>query len=150
MNAIETEGLFFLDTNIFVYSFDATSPTKQVIARQLIQHALVSGQGAVSSQVVQEFLNVARRKFTHPMTTTEAQEYLHVVLTPLCQHYPSLTYYDYALRLQEETGFSFYDALIVTAAMELGCQTLWSEDLQHGRTLHGLTILNPFQELAAV
>jgi len=149
MSVAERKDKYFLDTNIFVYSFDAHAPAKQALARQLIRNALATQQGAISSQIVQEFLNVALRKFSQPMTVPEAQEYLRTVLTPLCQQFPSLTSYEHALRIKAETGYSFYDALVVGAAIELDCQILWSEDLQHGRSLHGLTILNPFQELAA-
>jgi predicted nucleic acid-binding protein len=84
------------------------------------------------------------RKFARPMRITEAREYLRSVLTPLCQHFPALNFYDRALLVQEETGFSFYDALIMAAAVEAKCSTLLSEDLQHGRTVQGVAIFNPF------
>jgi len=144
MNAESLSGKFFLDTNIFVNSFDKTAPQKQQTARELIESALSSQMGVISSQVVQEFLNVAQRKFTKPMGVAEARLYLNEVLMPLCQHFPSINLYDRALLLREETGYSFYDSLIVAAAMEVGCKTLVSEDLQDGRTIHNVTILNPF------
>ncbi|MCC6601687.1 MAG: PIN domain-containing protein [Anaerolineae bacterium] len=144
MNVEALHGKFFLDTNILVYSFDPSEPAKQQIARELVKTALSSQMGAISSQVVQEFLNVAQRKFAKPMSVTEARRYLNTVLFPLCQHFPSIDLYDKALMLREETGYSFYDALILAAAIESGCQTLLSEDLQDGRTIHNVTILNPF------
>lgn len=144
MNPAEQRGSFFLDTNVFVYSFDRSDPRKQAIAQRLIQDALRTQRGVVSSQVVQEFLNVALRKFARPMTVSEGREYLKMTLMPLCHHYPSASFYDHALLLEEETGFSFYDALVVAASVELKCTTLLSEDLQHGRTVRGVTILNPF------
>lgn len=145
MNVIDRSGLFFLDTNILVYSFDTTSPKKQEAAQEIITAMLRSQRGVISSQVVQEFLNVAIRKFTRPMALSEAQDYLRLVLLPLCLHYPSIAFYDRALLIQAETGFSFYDSLIVTAAIELGCQTLLTEDMQNGRTVQGVAIVNPFQ-----
>lgn len=144
MNVDSLRGKFFLDTNILVYSFDPSAPAKQQIARQLIETALSSQMGVISSQVVQEFLNVSQRKFARPMGVAEARRYLNGVLLPLCQHFPSISLYDKALMLREETGYSFYDALIVAAAIEMGCKTLLSEDLQDGRTIHSVTILNPF------
>ena len=144
MNGVDLGRLFFLDTTIFVYSFDATAPHKQQVARDLIRHALRTQQGIISTQVIQEFLNVALRKFAIPMSTLAAQEYLKSVLTPLCQHYPSLAFYDHALRVRDQTGFSFFDALILTAAGEAGCTMVLSEDMQSGRTVEGVTILNPF------
>jgi predicted nucleic acid-binding protein len=142
-------GLFFLDTNIFVYSFDHTAPEKQQISQQLIQAALSTQRGIVSTQVLQEFLNVALRRFVQPMGTSEAREYLRAVLVPLCQHFPSAALYDRTLLLREETGFSFYDSLVVAAALEAGCSTLFSEDLQHGRNVQGVAVVNPFAALRA-
>jgi predicted nucleic acid-binding protein len=147
MNGADLPGLFFLDTSIFVYSFDHNAPEKQQIARRLIQTALGTQRGIISTQVVQEFLNVALRRFARPMTTSEAREYLRVVLVPLCQHFPSMAFYDRTLLLREETGFSFYDALVVAAALESGCSTLLSEDLQHGRNVQGVALVNPFADL---
>lgn len=144
MNAESLRGKFFLDTNIFVYSFDNDAPQKQQSARQLIKTALSSQQGIISSQVVQEFLNVAQRKFVKPMSFAEARIYLNTVLRPLCQHFPSLSFYEKALLLREETGYSFYDSLIVSAAIESGCKIVVSEDMQDGRTVQGVTIFNPF------
>ncbi len=144
MNVADYPGLFFLDTNIFVYSFDQTAPEKRQLAKQLIYDALKSQRAVISSQVVQEFLNVALRKFVRPMAPSDAHDYLDIVLMPLCLHYPSISFYRQALSVQEETGYSFYDSLILTAAIESGCKTLLSEDMQHGRQLHGVEIINPF------
>lgn len=146
MNVANLRGRFFLDTNVLVYSFDAESPDKQQRSQALIQEALRNQRGIISTQVVQEFLSLALRKFARPMSVSEAREYMRSVLTPLCQHFPALSSYDRALMIQEETGFSFYDALIVAAAGEARCSTLLSEDLQHGRTVQGVAILNPFLE----
>ena len=107
MNAESLRGKFFLDTNVFVYSFDNDAPQKQQTAQHLIKTALSSQQGIVSSQVVQEFLNVALRKFVKPMSLAEARVYLNTVLRPLCQHFPSLGFYEKALLLREETGVQF-------------------------------------------
>ena len=145
MNAAELSGFFFLDTNIFVYSFDDTAQNKRRIAHTIIQEALYSQQGVISAQVIQEFLNVALRKFVQPMTVSEGRQYLNTVLMPLCQHIPSIQFYNRALLLREETGYSFYDALILAAAIDIGCTTLYSEDLQHGQQVHGLRIINPFR-----
>lgn len=144
MNVADLSGLFFLDTNIFVYTFDSTAPEKRQIAQQLLCVALETRRGIISTQIVQEFLNVASHKFERAMTVSDAQEYLKTVLLPLCQHYPTNTFYNRALLIKAETGYSFYDTLVVTAAIESGCKTLLSEDMQDGRSIRGLTILNPF------
>jgi predicted nucleic acid-binding protein len=135
---------YFIDTNIFVYSFDARQPAKQRKAQSLIDKALVGNAGLISSQVVQEFLQVALRKFEKPLSIQESRAYLDQVLGPLCEIYSSLHLYRYALELKDETGFGFYDALILAAASQGGCKTLYTEDLQHNQHVAGLTIQNPF------
>ena len=146
MNVANLSGQFFLDTNILVYTFDTTAPEKQQIAQQLVSDAVSTKKGVISSQIVQEFLNVALRRFKRPMTVSDAREYLNTVLSPLCQHYPSSTFYDRALLIKAETGYSLYDTLVVTAAIESGCTTLFSEDMQDGRVIRGLKIINPFSK----
>ena len=147
MNAVDPEGYFFLDTNILFYALEEAYPAKQEIAGRLVWEALASGRGIISIQVVQEFLNVARKKFKRPMTVEECRGHVQNVLEPLCGYFPSITTIDRALSIIEEMGYHFYDALIVAAAIESGCRTLYSEDLQHGRKIQGLTILNPFIDL---
>lgn len=134
---------YFLDTNILVYCFDRTDARKRAAAEKLVKQALGDHRGIISSQVVQEFLNVATRKFSQPMNQAEARAYLDTVLTPLCEVFPSFSLYQQALGLQAETGYSFYDCLILGAALEGGCTRLCSEDFQPGHQVRGLTIVNP-------
>jgi len=135
---------FFLDTNIFVYSFDSRNPAKQKKAQALIDKALTGHVGLVSYQVVQEFLHVAMRKFEKPFSPQECRAYLDQVLSPLCDVLPSMNLYRQALDVKEESGFGFYDSLIVASAVQGGCKTLYTEDLQNGQSIAGLTIQNPF------
>ena len=134
---------FFLDTNILVYSFDLKAKKKRSIALGLVSEAL-HGKGAISYQVIQEFLNVATRKFTTPLNPGEATEYLQKVLKPLSQLQPSILLFSTALSIQAMHGFSFYDSLIIAAAVHLSCQRLFSEDLPHGQVVRGVRIENPF------
>lgn len=147
MNGGRNGGMFFLDTNILVYALAMNEPMKQPIAADLVQEALTTQRGVISTQVVQEFLNIATRRAVPPFSTTETIQYLNGVLWPLCRHLPSQAFYEHALQIKEVTGFAFYDSLIVAAAVQLGCRRLISEDLQHGRKIEGLTILNPFIDL---
>jgi len=135
---------YFLDTNVFVYSFDPDAPQKQIIAKRLIQSALADGNGLISYQVVQEFLNVATRKFVKPLSLTDCQEYLQTVLNPLCSVFVTIELYQMALKMRDRYNYSFYDSLIIAAAIDAGCSRLYSEDLQHNQQISGLTILNPF------
>src|SRR5260370_27949318 len=134
---------FFLDTNIFVYAFESRSPSKRVLAQDLVSGAVDTRRGVISYQVVQEFLNVATRKFTKPMKVPEAELYLARVLMPLCEVFPDSALYSQALSISSETGFSFYDSLIVASAITSGCAILWSEDLQDGRRIRRVYLLNP-------
>jgi predicted nucleic acid-binding protein len=99
----------------------------------------------ISFQVVQEFLNVATRKPPKPMMISEVQLYIERVLMPLCEVFPDSALYSQALSISSETGWAFYDSLIASAAIAGGCSTLWTEDLQHGRRIRSLEILNPFR-----
>ncbi len=135
---------FFLDTNIFVYSFDRSNEPKRQKASQLIKQALVESKGCISYQVIQEFLNVATKKFATPLSLLDGQRYLDSVLYPLCQIFASVDLYHQALHLMQRWQYSFYDALILAAALQADCKILYSEDLQHGQAIKSLTILNPF------
>ena len=135
---------FFLDTNIFVYSFDRGSPAKAKRSASLIKEAVTSGKGIVSYQVVQEFLNVALKRFEKPLTTSEAEQYLATVFRPLLSVYASQSLFLEALRLNGRYRLGWYDSLIVAAAIEGQCSTLYSEDLQNGRRIGQTEIQNPF------
>ncbi len=137
-------GKFFLDTNILIYTFDSRSPAKQQKARQLVADALTTQQGIISFQVVQEFLNVASRKFVKPLSLQDCQKYLNQVLAPLCEVFPSINLYGQAIEMAERWGYTFYDSLIIAAALEAECRTLYSEDLQHQQTIQDMVITNPF------
>ena len=136
---------YFIDTNIFVYSFDHDQPVKKERSLALIRDSLESGMGMISTQVIQEFLNVAIHKFVVPMKIEDARAYLRMVMNPLCQVYPDLALYESCLELQAETGYSFYDSLIIAAAIRGGCDGLYSEDLQDGQEVQGVKIINLYQ-----
>ena len=135
---------FFLDTIIFVYSFDQSAAAKARKAAQLIREALTTQKGVISYQVVQEFFNVALRRFTQPMKAADAEQYLNTVFRPLLGVHSSQALYAEALHLQAQTGFSWYDSLIVSSAIQARCDLLYTEDLQHGQRFGSLQVRNPF------
>jgi len=137
-------GRYFLDTNVFVYSFDRASAAKAKRAKELIRQALEGRKGIVSYQVVQEFFKVALRRFAEPMTVAEAEQYLSTVFKPLLTVHSSQALCGGALRLSGRYKLAWYDALIVAAAIEGGCSILYSEDLQHGFQVGELRVENPF------
>lgn len=138
-------GRFFLDTSVFVYSFDRSAPVKARRAAQLIRQAVETRKGIVSYQVTQEFFNVALRRFAQPMTVAEADQYLSTVFRPLLAIHSSQALYGEALRLNGRCRLSWFDSLIVAAAMEGECSILYSEDLQDGQRFEDLQIENPFR-----
>jgi len=135
---------FFLDTNVFVYSFDQAAPAKAKRATELIHEAVAHRAGVVSFQVVQEFFNLALRRFAKPMTVPEAERYLATVFRPLLAVHSSHGLYAEALHLSDRYRLSWYDSLIVAAGLEGRCSRLYSEDLQDGLRIGDLHIENPF------
>ena len=133
----------FLDTNVFIYLFDETNDHKRERAVRLVQESLVNETGCISYQVVQETLNVITRKLN--ATPEKARQILDDTLIPLWRVNPTRTLYQRSLDLQTRYRFSFYDSLIVAAALEAGCKSLFSEDLQDGQQIEDLTITNPFR-----
>jgi len=136
---------FFLDTNVIIYSFDSSHPKRQKIARELIREALVEGAGCISYQVIEEFLNVATKKFAVPLSYRDSHNYLTTVLEPLCTAYVSTDLYYLALEIAERWQYSFNDALIISAALQNNCNVLYSEDLKDGQVIKDLRIVNPFK-----
>lgn len=136
---------FFLDTNILIYTFERNEKTKNKKALDLVGEALEERTGVISYQVVQEFVNAAVRKFASPMRPEEIRLYLKEVLLPMCEVQSSAEMYRRALDIRDESGFSFYDSLIISGAHEAECRILYSEDLQHGRTVSGVRIVDPFR-----
>ena len=135
---------FFLDTNILVYSFDPDAPNKAAIAEKLVIRGRSSGLGVISYQVAQEFINVALRRFAATMSAGELERYSLRVLFPLLQIHSSPQLFLHALHLQVRSKLSWYDSLIVAAALQSGCKILFSEDLQDQQRFGDLVIQNPF------
>ena len=135
---------FFLDTNIFVYSFHRGAAAKSRRATQLIRTALKTQKGITSYQVVQEFFNVALQRFAQPMKADEAEQYFSTIFRPLLGIHSSQALYLDALHLQSRYRLSWYDSLIVAAALQAQCELLVTEDLQHGQQFGDLRIANPF------
>jgi predicted nucleic acid-binding protein len=134
----------FLDTNIFVYAVDHGDNKKRATADALIGRAIDRKTGVVSYQVVQEFLNVALKKFVVPFTAEQARLYIGVVFRPLFAVQPSMGLFSDALDIRSRHRLSWYDSLIVAAAVESGCAVFYTEDLSHGTKINGVRIENPF------
>ena len=128
----------FFDTNVLIYAV-AQDDLRSTQAEEL----LASG-GVLSVQILNEFASVARRKIL--MSWSDVMEALNAfrVLCPSPRPI-TLEMHEAALKIAEKHGYNVYDALVISAALEAGCTTLYSEDLQDGQTIDGqLTIRNPF------
>ncbi|MCD2452393.1 PIN domain-containing protein [Methylicorpusculum oleiharenae] len=131
------DASFFFDTNILLYLLSGDNEKAACV------EAIVSKNGIISVQVLNEFASVASRKLG--MTYAEIREYL-VTIRTVCDVRP-LTVETHLLGLDiaERYGFSFYDSLIVGAALLADCSTLYSEDMQHGQKIeNSIVIANPF------
>ena len=128
----------FFDSNILIYAYSADVRRDRALAT-------IADGGIISAQVLNEFTNVLRKKQKQDWLVIEA------ALDSLRFRFPDIVpltadTHAAAVRFAREHGLTFYDALIVAAATEAGCDTLHSEDMQHGRKIGGLTIRNPFTE----
>ena len=131
----------FLDTNVLVYAVLSDDPRCATAER------LLAAGGTISVQVLNEFANVARVKLKWPWPDIEAM--LALVRGRFAKVRDiTVSTHEAALAHARRHGLSFYDALIVASAIEAGCDTLYSEDMQHGRTIGGVAIINPFFENA--
>src|ERR1017187_5253357 len=136
-------GRFFLDTNLLIYAIDPGDPRKQAVALKWIATAHETGDGLISYQVVQEWFNVVLRKASSPLGADEAASIYHKLIEPLWRIQSSRDLLDTAIDLHRKHSFSWWDSLIVSAAIQGGCEQLLSDDLQHGRQISGVKILNP-------
>ena len=134
---------YFLDTNILVYMLDETDDSKRRRAEGIVQSSLEAGTGCISYQVVQEALNVVNRRLG--FTPADSRTFLDTVLEPLWTVHPSKELFERGLIVQATYGFSFYDSMIIAAALHSGCARLYTEDLQHGQKIGALTVENPFK-----
>ena len=129
----------FFDTNVLLYllSADATKADR-------VEETLAAG-ATISVQVLNEFAAVALRKLG--MTVAEVRDALEPIMA-ICKVLPiTVEIHQRGLQIAERYRFAVYDALIIAAALDAGCSTLYTEDLQDGQVIEGLTIRNPFAGL---
>jgi predicted nucleic acid-binding protein len=131
----------FIDTNVLVYAEASDAPDKQQAALALLKQLYETGTGVLSTQVLQEYCNVAIKKLKLPVAHIRAQldmyEQFEVVqITPAIIRA--------GLDLNQTRSVGFYDALIIASAQTAGCNVLFSEDLNTGEVIAGVQLLNPF------
>ena len=134
----------FVDTNILVYAHDSQAGTKQTLAAEQVQDLWIQRTGVLSLQVLQEFYVTLTQKIPHPLPSKTVMS--------LVEHYGyweqvALRVEDLleAIKIQQKHRISFWDSLIVRAALQGGCAILLSEDLKHGQKIGDLIVRNPFR-----
>lgn len=145
MSAEERSGeRRFVDSNVFVYAYDASAGRKREVARDLIVGLWGSRSGCASVQVLQELFANLTRKVSKPISAREAAAVIED-LSAWRVHSPVPGDVLSAVELHERTGVSFWDAMILTSARSLGCRVLYSEDLNTGQSYDGVVVANPFE-----
>jgi len=138
-------SLAFIDTNLLIYRRDPREPEKQRIAFAWIAALGRRRLGRLSWQVLQEFYEVATRKLASFGVTADLARLDVRLLSQWNPPEPDLAHFESAWSLADRHGFSWWDALIVAAALRQECTLLLSEDLQHNLVVDNrLTIINPF------
>jgi predicted nucleic acid-binding protein len=139
-------SLCFVDTNILVYAHDKGQRDRHEVAKSTLQRLWNTDTGALSTQVLQEFYSVATRKLKPAMSHSEARK-LVATYGEWCVQKTDPQLLVSASLLCERHTVSWWDALVIEAALRAGATTLLSEDLQDGREFGTLTIRNPFDEV---
>jgi len=134
----------FVDANVLVYAHDASAGAKQAAASRLLERLWEAGTGHLSIQVLQEFFVTVTRRVARPLTVDAAADRIRElatweVFTPTTDDVLA------AIALQKAARLSFWDAMVVQAAAESGCDVLWTEDLSDGQVLRGVRIRDPFR-----
>jgi len=133
----------FVDTNVLVYAHDVTAGDKHDRARALLEELWDTREGCISVQVLQEFFVTTTRKIPKPLDALAAAQ----VISDLARwhvHAPTAADVLAAIDSHRRTGASFWDAMILRSAQELGCPILYSEDLNAGQAYAAVRVSNPF------
>ena len=138
----------FVDTNILVYAEDRDAKTRHDIARDLVLGLWNDRQGVLSIQVLQEFYVTVTQKLKQPLRANEALGAVREYLTwTVVENTGSLLVQ--AVELQQRAQLSFWDAMVVQAAIEARCDRLYSEDLNAGQRFDSVIVVNPFKTARA-
>lgn len=139
------ESKVFVDTNVLIYAHDNTAGRKHHVARERVLGLWENGQGLLSTQVLQEFFLGVTRKIPNPVSLPVGRKIIEDLLSweLVINDGPAVLA---AIDIQSRYRLSFWDSLIVQAALRGTAAVLLSEDLAHGQVIQGVTIQNPFVE----
>lgn len=139
----ERSDLQFIDTNILIYAHDLSAGEKNARARALIESLWESRVGCLSVQVLQEFYVNVTQKVPRPLLPDTAAQIISDLSVWQIYRPGAQDVLD-AIGMQQTYQLSFWDSMIVVSATQLGCGTLWSEELNPGQTYDQVTVANPF------
>ncbi len=135
---------YFVDTNILIYAHDGNAGLKHERARRLIEHLWTTGQGALSTQVLQELCVNLRRRVACPLPSDEIAKLIEDYLSwEIVINSPQSIIA--ALGIEMRYKVSYWDALILHAAESCGAAVLYSEDLSHGQRYGAVEVVNPLR-----
>ncbi len=133
----------FLDTNVLVYAHDRSAAAKQARALSLLGELVTAGAARLSVQVLQEFFTVVTGRVRSPMPVPAARAIV-ADLGSLPLHEPGANDVLAAIDIHERHRISFWDAMVLRSAGQMGCDVVWSEDLAAGQAYGGVQVRNPF------
>ncbi len=135
----------FVDTNVLVYAYDRAAGSKHVRARELVEELWNAGRGTLSTQVLQEFYVNVRRKARPPVSPEDARTLVadYLAWDPVVNDGAAVLE---AVDAGHRHQLSFWDALVVVAAVKSGASVIYSEDLNHGQRYGSVKVVNPFLE----
>ena len=137
-------GPCFVDTNVLYYAVAGGTDPRAVTAKKLVRKLFDEQLFRTSTQVLQElFVNLMKK--TRPALTSDAAIRSVDAFADWPVVSPGFNDIRDAMRLSDSAQISYWDALIVIPARLAGCATLYTEDLNHGQTIHGVLIINPFK-----
>lgn len=133
---------YFVDTNILIYAHDRSAGLKYERSRVLVEHLWTSGQGVLSTQVLQELCINLRRKIARPLPVEEVRRLIHDYLSwEIVVNTPASVLQALEIEIRYKT--SFWDALVLQAAESAGASVLYSEDLAAGQKYGPIQVINP-------
>jgi predicted nucleic acid-binding protein len=138
-----SEGKVFVDTNILIYAYDTSAGTKHTTAQKLMSDLWKERSGVISTQVLQEFYVNVTRKIPRPLDRLSAR----TIVEDLCNWDVVIIETDTllaAIDLQQLYALSFWDSMILSAAVIAGAGVIMTEDLNHGQVMADIRICNPF------
>lgn len=138
------EGKVFIDTNVLVYAYDTSAGAKHKRALEIMEHCWNSGEGIISSQVLQEFFVSVTRKIAKPLDVITAKEIIKDLMKWKTVTVDGEIILE-AIDIHSQHRYSFWDSVIIASAIEGSAETVYSEDLSDKHVIKGISIINPFK-----